>query len=135
MQTPALPPASRKIRNWLGLLPVLLDPRGAQAGEAMAIDGVLPGEELLHRQGVAAARFLERQETASHSSDNLRLAADHPTLGARRRQVGNRERAAIGPDQILHPRAVGVGHGYSHALTETHSRTSSGRTPGGFKFA
>src|ERR1700751_2415591 len=49
----------------LGLLPVLLDARGAQAGEAMLVDGILPGKEFLDRQRVAAAGFLERKEPAA----------------------------------------------------------------------
>src|SRR5258707_15190825 len=36
------------------LLPVLLDARGAQAGEAVLVDRVLPGEEFFDRQRIAA---------------------------------------------------------------------------------
>src|SRR5436190_24245386 len=101
---------------WESLLAVLLDARGAQAGEAVLVDRILPGEEFLDRQRVAAAGFLERQQAAAHSGDHFRLAADDPALGARRRQVGDRQRTAIGPDYILHPRAVGLVHGYTHGL-------------------
>src|SRR5262245_39950866 len=68
------------------LLAVLLDPRGAQTGKAMLIDRILPGEEFFDGQCVAAASLLEGEQTAAHSRDNLCLATDHPTLGARRRQ-------------------------------------------------
>jgi hypothetical protein len=39
---------------------VLLDARGAQAGEAMLIDRILPGEEFFDRECIAAAGFLQR---------------------------------------------------------------------------
>src|SRR5262245_52687132 len=104
----------------LDLLPVLLDAGGAQAGEAMAVDRVLPGQEFFNREGVAAARFFEREEPAAHGGDDLGLAADHPTLGARSRKVRNGERATVRPDDVLHPRAMGLGHGYSHALRLTN---------------
>jgi hypothetical protein len=41
------------------LLPVLLDARGAQAGEAVLVDRILPGEKFLDRQRVTAAGFFE----------------------------------------------------------------------------
>src|ERR1019366_6329441 len=37
------------------LLPVLLDARRAQAGKAVLVDGILPGEEFLDGQRIAAA--------------------------------------------------------------------------------
>ena len=41
------------------LLSVLLDSRGAQAGEAVLVDRILPGEELFDRQRIAAACLFE----------------------------------------------------------------------------
>ena len=49
----------RERGDWL--LAILLDARGAQAGEAVLVDRILPGEEFLDRQRVAGAGFLERQ--------------------------------------------------------------------------
>jgi hypothetical protein len=43
-------------------LPVLLDARRAQAGKAMLVDGILPGQEFLDGQRVATAGFLERKQ-------------------------------------------------------------------------
>ena len=43
------------------LLPVLLDAGRAEPGKAVLVDRVLPGQEFLDRQGVAAARLFERQ--------------------------------------------------------------------------
>ena len=97
-------------------MPVLLDPGGAQAGEGMPVDRVLPGEEFLDREGITAAGFLERQQPAAHGRNDLGLATDHPALGAWRREVRNGERTTVGPDDILDPRAMGLGHWYSHAL-------------------
>src|ERR1041384_5342965 len=92
------------------LLPILLDARRAQAGEAVLVDRVLPGEEFFDRQGVARAGLFKRQQAAAHSRNNLGLAPDDPTLGGRRRQIRDRERAAIRPDDVFDPRAVGFGH-------------------------
>src|SRR5262245_48357019 len=93
-----------------GLLPVLLDARRAQAGEAMLVDRILPGEEFLHRQRVAAAGFLERKEPAAHGSNDLGLAPDDPALGAWCRQIGDGQRAAVRPDDVFGPRSKGLCH-------------------------
>jgi hypothetical protein len=94
----------------VGLLPVLLDARGAQAGEAMLVDRVLPGEEFLDRQRVAAAGLLERKEPAAHGGDDLGLAPDDPALGAWCRQIGDGQRAAVRPDDVFGPRSKGLCH-------------------------
>jgi hypothetical protein len=94
----------------LGLLAVLLDAGGAQAGEAMLVDRILPGEELLDRQRIAAAGLLERKEPAAHGSNDLGLAPDDPALGARCRQIGDSQRAAVRPDDIFGPRSKGLCH-------------------------
>jgi hypothetical protein len=71
------------------LLPILLDPGGPQAGQAMLIDGKLPGQEFVDRQGITAAGFLEGEQAASDRCDDLGLAADDPPFGTGRGQVGN----------------------------------------------
>src|SRR5262245_28353666 len=43
------------------LLTVLLDARGAQPGETMLVNRVLPGKELLDGQRIPCTGFLERQ--------------------------------------------------------------------------
>src|ERR1041384_567642 len=60
------------------LLPVLLDAGGPQAGQAMLIDGKLPGQEFVDRQRIAAAGFLEGKQASADRCNNLGLAADHP---------------------------------------------------------
>jgi hypothetical protein len=92
------------------LLPVLLDAGGAQACQTMLVDGQLPAQELFGGQGIALAGFLKAEETAANGGYNLGLAADHPAAGAGRGKVGNRQGTAIGPYDILDPRAVGFGH-------------------------
>ena len=49
--------AGAPIRSFL---PVLLDARRAQPGQAMLVDGILPGEEFLDGKRVAAAGFFKR---------------------------------------------------------------------------
>ena len=65
------------------LLPVLLDPGGAQTGEAMPVDRILPGEEFLDRERVAAAGLFERKQPATHGRDHFGFAPNDPTLGSR----------------------------------------------------
>src|SRR5208283_5120037 len=96
------------------LLAVLLNARGAQASKAVLIDGILPGQEFLDRQRIACAGLFQRQQATAHRGDHLSLAADDPAFRRRRRQVRNREGAAIGPDDVFDPRAVGLGHWCTH---------------------
>jgi hypothetical protein len=56
--TGALAPALTS-RRGKSLLAVLLNARRAQAGEAVLVDRVLPGEEFLDRKGIARAGFLK----------------------------------------------------------------------------
>ncbi len=53
LERPVSDPA--QVRPALSLLAILLNASGAQAGEAMAVDRVLPGQEFLDRERVAAA--------------------------------------------------------------------------------
>src|ERR1043166_9039035 len=99
------------------LLPILLDSRGAQAGEAVTVDGILPGEEFFDRQRVTAAGFLEREESAAHGGHHFGLAADDPPLGAGCRQIGNGERTSVRPNHILSPRTMGLAH-MQHSHTQ-----------------
>ncbi len=91
-------------------MPILLNARGAQTGEAMLVDGQLPAEEFLGGQRVALAGLLKAEQTAANGSDNFGFATDDPAAGAGGRQVGNRQGTAIGPNDILDPWAVGFGH-------------------------
>lgn len=78
-----------------GKLSVLLNPRSAQTGKAMTVDGTLPAEEFLDAEAIALTGILEGQKTAAHGGNNLGLAADDPTLGRRRGQVRQREGTAV----------------------------------------
>jgi hypothetical protein len=73
-----------------GLLAVLLDARGAQAGQAMLVDGELPGQEFVDGQRVTAAGFLKGEQAAANRSNNLGLTADNPPFGSGRGQIRNR---------------------------------------------
>ena len=73
-----------------GLLPVLLDTRGAQPGKAMLIDGKLPGKEFVDRQRVAAASLLEGEQTAANRGNDFGLTANNPPFGPGRGQIRNR---------------------------------------------
>src|SRR6185437_2920896 len=87
------------------LLAILLDSRGTQSGQAVLVDGELPGKEFIDGQGVAAAGLLQREQAAANRSDNLGLTADHPPFGARRGQIRNCYRTTVRPDDVFYPRA------------------------------
>src|SRR4051812_18137711 len=87
-------PAFVKLGAGPELLAILLDARGAKSGEAVLVDRILPGEELLDGQRVARAGFLEGEQAAAHGSHDFRLAADDPAFGSRSRQIRNRERTS-----------------------------------------
>src|ERR1043166_6746869 len=72
-----------------GLLSILLNARGTQAGKAVLVDRELPGQEFVHGQGVAAASLLERQEATADGGDDFGFAADDPTLGPGCGQIRN----------------------------------------------
>jgi hypothetical protein len=93
-----------------GLLPVLLNAGGTQSGKSMLVDGHLPAQEFVGGQRIALTGFLKAEKTATDGGDDFGLAADNPAAGAGGRQVGNRQGTAIGPYDILDPRAVGFGH-------------------------
>src|SRR5579863_3805286 len=71
------------------LLAVLLDPRGAQPGKAVLVDGKLPGQEFVNGQRITAAGFLKGEQTAANRSNDLGLATDDPPLGAGCGQIRN----------------------------------------------
>jgi hypothetical protein len=72
-----------------GLLPILLDAGGAQSGEAMLVDGKLPGQEFVDGERVAAAGFFEGEQAAADRGNDFGLAADHPPFGPGRGQIRN----------------------------------------------
>ena len=72
----------------------------------MLVDRALPGEELIHRQPVAFARFLQAEQSAAYGSHHLGLAPDDPALGVGRGKIGDGQRAPIGTDDIANTRPV-----------------------------
>jgi len=92
------------------LLAVLLNAGGAQTSKAVAVDRVLPSQEFLDGERIAAASLLQRKKASAHGRNDFRFPTNHPAFRSRRWKVGNRKRTSIGPDNILHPRAVGLVH-------------------------
>src|SRR6266436_2886004 len=82
------------------LLAILLNARGAQTGQTMLVDRVLPRQELFNRERVAGAGFLKREETTANRCDHFGLTPNDPAFRSRCRQVRNRQRAAVGTDHI-----------------------------------
>jgi hypothetical protein len=94
-------------------LPVLLGPGNTQPGEAMVVDRMLPGDEFVDREHVAAAGVVKGEQTTAHGRDHLGLASDDPAIRARRRQIGDSQRAAVRTDHVLGPRSKGFHYAYS----------------------
>src|SRR5690349_4766681 len=81
-------PDARTVQKWEGKLrAILLDARGAQTGQAMLIDRILPGKKFFDGQGIATAGFFQGKQSAAHSSNYFRLAANDPALGPRCGQI------------------------------------------------
>ena len=97
--------------SWSRLLAILLDAGGPQSGEAVLIDRELPGEEFIDCQRVAAAGLFKREKPAANRSNDLGLTANDPPFGPGCRQVRDCKRAAVRPDDVFHPRAMGFCHG------------------------
>ena len=93
------------------LLPILLDPGGPQAGQTMLIDGKLPGQEFVDRQGITAACLLKGEQAAADRGNDFGLPANNPPFGSGRGEVRNCQRTAVRPDDVFYPRAMGFCHG------------------------
>jgi len=73
----------------LVLRAILLDTGGAQSHQAMLIDRKLPGKEFVDSQRVTTAGFFEGKQAATDCGNDFGLAANDPSFGAGRGQIGN----------------------------------------------
>jgi hypothetical protein len=80
----------------------------------MAINQILPGQEFICRQHVAAAGFLGRQEPAADRRNDFGLATNDPALRTGMREIGYRQGATIRPLDV--PRWAMVSGHVSRAL-------------------
>ena len=76
----------------------------------MLVDRLLPGQEFFNGQSVAGAGLFKAQKPPTYRRDDLGLATDDPSLGCTRRKIGNRQRAAVRPDNVLYPGTHIRGH-------------------------
>src|SRR5262245_3284899 len=90
---------------------IFLDAGGAQTGQAVLIDGPLPAQELIDRERVTLAGFLEADQTAADGGDHLCLAANDPPFGIPWRQIGDGKRTAVWADHISDARPKMISHG------------------------
>src|SRR6478672_1303247 len=84
----------------VGLAAIFLDAGGTQAGQAMLVDGPLPAQELIDRERVALAGFLEADQAAADRGDHLGLATNDPPFGILGRQIGDGQRTTVWADHI-----------------------------------
>ena len=89
---------------------ILLNTRSAQPGQSELIDRDLPTQELVDGERITRACFLERKQASAHRGDDLGFASDHPPLGRRRRQIGDRQRASVRAYDVFHPRSKRFTH-------------------------
>jgi len=93
---------------------IFLNPGRAQPGESVAVNQILPGQQFICRQHVAAAGLLGRQETAADRCNDFGLATNDPAPHTGMREICYRQGATIRPLDV--PRwAIVSGHG-SRAL-------------------
>lgn len=97
---------------------VLLDARGAQPGKTVLVDGRLPGQILLNRQGVALTRLFKAKKTTSHGGDDFGLTANNPAPRGGRRQIVYCQRTSIWPDDIFDAWSNLVGHCTHYTLKD-----------------
>jgi hypothetical protein len=77
---------------------IFLNAGGAQPCESVAVNQILPSQEFICRQHVAATSFLGRQEPAANRCNDLGLASNDPALRIGMGKVCERQGAAVRPD-------------------------------------
>jgi hypothetical protein len=105
-----LPARSRTVAN-MGppSARIFLNAGGAQPGKSVAINQILPSQEFICRQHIAAAGFLGRQKPAANRCHDFGLATNDPALRIGMREISNCQGAAVRPDDA--PRSTMVfGH-------------------------
>jgi hypothetical protein len=93
------------------LLAILLDSGRSEPGKTVLVDRELPGQEFVDGQRIAATGFLKGKQAAANRGNDFGLATDHPSLGSGGGQIRNRQRTAVGPDDVFYPRAMRLCHG------------------------
>jgi hypothetical protein len=77
---------------------IFLNAGRAQPRESVAVNQILPSQEFICRQHVAAASFLGRQESAANRCNDLGLASNDPALRIGMREIRNCQGGAVRPD-------------------------------------
>jgi hypothetical protein len=88
---------------------IFLNAGGAQPGESVAVNQILPSQEFVCRQHIPAASFLGRQEPAANGYHDFGLATNDPALRIGMREVCNCQGAAVRPNDAPR-RAMVSGH-------------------------
>jgi len=72
----------KDLRNFrfCGLSQIKLSPSGAQSCKSEAIDAMLPAQELVGIQRVAATGLFLRQQATAHCRNDFGLTPDHPAF-------------------------------------------------------
>ncbi len=108
-----------KTESWEGL-PVLLNACCAQAWQAELIDCFLPGQKFFNSERVALTSFFQREQTAAHGGDDLRLAANDPPFRGWGREVPQGEWRAVRSDDV----SIRIGGRRSSVSNDSHESTS-----------
>ncbi len=70
----------------------------------MPLDRPLPRKQFVDRKTVSVASLLNGQKPPTDSGNHLGFPPDDPTLCIARRQIRNRQRTPIGPDDVANAR-------------------------------
>src|SRR5271166_1054970 len=103
---------------------ISLDTRRAQTAKTMLVDRLLPGTEFIDGQRVAAAGLLERKQTTANRGNNLGFPIRHPTFCSLWRQIGDRQRRTVRPDDVVASWAMRLGH---DAIAQYRARSDDTR--------
>src|SRR5665213_734012 len=106
-----------------GAVAILLGAGCPEARQAVAVQHRFPDHELLQREAVAPARFVQGEQAAIDRGDDFGLATDDPARRAGRRQIRHRQGMAIRPDHHRNKFAAVTSHALSlRCLRDKNSR-------------
>ena len=103
---------------------ILLYTLYAQTAKTILVDRILPGTEFIDRQRVAAARLLKRKQTAANRGNNLGFPMRHPTFCSLWRQIGDRQRRTVRPNNVVASWPMRLNH---DAIAQYRARSNDTR--------
>jgi hypothetical protein len=116
-----LPPRSAPMSGTISL-----DARCAQTTKTIMVDRLLPRAEFVDGQRVPAARLLERKQATANRGNYLGFPMRHPAFCSLWRQIGDRQRRTVRPDDVVASWAMRLSHGRRYRPIQTRSDDTRG---------